>query len=162
MSAGELLAAALKDAGGGPLRWKELADATGQSRASVYRHMGQLVNAGRVRAVPGGGWQLAPPTANPTLGTHDAGTSAGGAAEDVELLAQAIELVVSTQFGSTSMLQRKLRIGHATAASLMEQLHARGVVGPSQGAKARDVLIYPNDLPRILDSVHGRSAMPPT
>ncbi|MFI2667590.1 FtsK/SpoIIIE family DNA translocase [Micromonospora carbonacea] len=114
--------------------WRDQAAATGQPAMPA--------------AVP-------PPVLDTPAATVDTTVVDGLDDDERALLREAAELIVTSQFGSTSMLQRKLRIGFAKAGRLMDTLHELRVVGPSEGSKARDVLVKPDELPGLLTALGG-------
>ena len=131
----------------------------GPASSAPHRIQGSWVSEEEVRKIVGHWRRQAPEVAYDAQvqGTEDAaggrrerGGTATGDGDDEELVRQAMELVVRSQLGSTSMLQRKLRVGFARAGRLMDLLEQRGVVGPSTGSKARDVLMTPEELDEAL------------
>jgi S-DNA-T family DNA segregation ATPase FtsK/SpoIIIE len=128
----------------------------GASSSIAQRIQGCWVSEREVRAVVGHWRRQAPDLAFDDTAVQGADDSAGpgaggggggaGGDDDDELLIQATELVVRSQMGSTSMLQRKLRVGFARAGRLMDLMEQRGIVGPSEGSKARAVLMSPEEL----------------
>ena len=131
----------------------------GPSSSVPQRIQGCWVSEKEVRSVVGAWLRQAPELAyndaevqGTDEGSPGAGSGLGGGGEDDDddLLLQAMELVVRSQLGSTSMLQRKLRVGFARAGRLMDLLEQRGVVGPSEGSKARAVLMTPEELDEVM------------
>ena len=120
----------------------------GASSSSPRRIQAPWISEEEIHALVGH-WrrQAGPNYLDGVVGEDAIGASKSGASEeDDDLLAQALELVVRSQLGSTSMLQRKLRVGFSRAGRLMDLLERRGVVGPSEGSKARAVLLSPDEL----------------
>ncbi|MFF4542200.1 DNA translocase FtsK [Streptomyces aureus] len=118
---------------------KEIREHVDAAAGTIRNALSDLVNDGRLRLVDHGVYGPVAATASEEHGGADTGQLAGGV--DGELLLLAAELVVSTRFGSQSMLQRKLRVGFALAGALLDALEERGLVGPADGSKAREVLV---------------------
>ncbi|HEX4866274.1 MAG TPA: DNA translocase FtsK 4TM domain-containing protein [Acidimicrobiales bacterium] len=133
----------------------------GPTSSAPSRIQGSWVSEEEVRKVAGVWKRQAPDIAydKEVQGADDAGGSSSGMGhgngsgdDDDDLVLQAMELVVRSQLGSTSMLQRKLKVGFARAGRLMDLLEERGVVGPSEGSKARAVLMSVEELENVLES----------
>jgi S-DNA-T family DNA segregation ATPase FtsK/SpoIIIE len=128
----------------------------------LQRIQGAWVTEDEVRKVVAH-WRRQSPDVAYVEGIEGDGSAAGtlglggrsGDEDDDELLEAAMELVVDTQLGSTSMLQRKLKVGFARAGRLMDLLEQRGVVGPSEGSKARTVMMTPEELADLRASRTG-------